>query len=236
MVASEFEYRHRFWMIVLVYAAAYAFYNLDHLNILYSVVPWNQGVLQKDMLVRFLYAAAALLAAVGAILLTWSTAYRPPSASAGRTAFSIAGPFRYVRNPQYLSYFLLILALGTFQSRLGFPVMLLGEMILLLRLVAREELQLEQEHGERFRSYAQRVPRFLPSLRPLLESDGQSPRWGQAFWDQSFQWGFVATLLAFACTLSDPIGYACGGATFAFLLLQKLTQAFWIRPRRTYNS
>src|SRR6202035_4744338 len=59
MDASEFEYRHRFWMIVLVYVAAYAFYNLNHLNILYAVVPWNQGVLQKDMLVRLLYAAAA---------------------------------------------------------------------------------------------------------------------------------------------------------------------------------
>ena len=31
MVAAEFEYRHRFWMIVLVYGVAYAFYNL-HLN------------------------------------------------------------------------------------------------------------------------------------------------------------------------------------------------------------
>ena len=38
MVASEFEYRHRFWMIVFVYIAAYSFYNLDHLNILYAVV------------------------------------------------------------------------------------------------------------------------------------------------------------------------------------------------------
>ena len=92
MVASKFEYRHRFWMIVLVYVAAYAFYNLDHLNILYSVVPWNQGVHQKDMLARLLYAAAALLAAVGAALLTWSAAYRPPSLSQDRTAFSIAGP------------------------------------------------------------------------------------------------------------------------------------------------
>jgi hypothetical protein len=44
MVASEFEYRHRFWMILLVYAMAYAFYNLDHLNILYSIVPWNRGL------------------------------------------------------------------------------------------------------------------------------------------------------------------------------------------------
>ena len=31
MAASEFEYCHRFWMIVLVYVTAYAFYNL-HLN------------------------------------------------------------------------------------------------------------------------------------------------------------------------------------------------------------
>lgn len=236
LVATEFEYRHRFWMIVLIYVAAYALYHVNHLNILYSVVPWNQGVLQKDLLVRFLYAGAALVAAVGAILLTWSTAYRPSSAIKGRTAFSIAGPFRYVRNPQYLSYFLLILALGTFQSVLGFPVMLLAETILLLRLVAREELQLEQEYGEHFRLYVRRVPRFLPSIRPRYDNDGTLPQWRQALWDQAFQWGFVATLLAFACTLSDPIGYAFGSLTMAFLVLQKLAQAFWIRLRRTYNS
>jgi protein-S-isoprenylcysteine O-methyltransferase Ste14 len=233
MVASEFEYRHRFWMIVFVYIAAYSLYNLDHLNILYAVVPWNQGVLQKDMLVRFLYAAATLLAAIGAILLTWSTAYRPASAIKDRTAFSVAGPFRYVRNPQYLSYFLLILALGAFQSVLGFPVMLLAETILLFRLVAREELRLEQEYGERFRVYAQRVPRFLPSLRPRFADDGQLPQWRQALWNQAFQWGFVATLLAFALTLSDQIGYAFGSATMAFLVLQKLAQAGWIRLRGT---
>jgi protein-S-isoprenylcysteine O-methyltransferase Ste14 len=116
MVASEFEYRHRFWMILLVYAVAYAFYNLDHLNILYSIVPWNRGVVQRDMLVRILYSAAAVLAAGGALLLIWARAYRPPGARTDRAAFSSAGPFRYVRNPQYISYFLLILALGTFQN------------------------------------------------------------------------------------------------------------------------
>ncbi|MGA8100855.1 MAG: hypothetical protein WB869_01800 [Candidatus Acidiferrales bacterium] len=233
MVASEFEYRHRFWMIVIVYMVAYAFYNLDHLNILYALVPWNQGVHQKDMLVRLLYAAAALLAAVGAALLTWSTAYRPPSLNQDRTSFCIAGPFRYVRNPHYLSYFLLIVALGTFQSRLGFPVMLIAEAVLLLRLVAREELQLEQDYGERFFRYAKRVPRLLPSLRPRFEDDGQSPRWRQALWDQAFQWGFVATLIAFALTLSDPIGYAFATATIAFLVLQKLAVMFWIRLRHS---
>lgn len=222
MVGSKFEYRHRFWMIVLVYAVAYAFYNLDHLNILYSIVHWNQGVIQRDMLVRFLYAAAALLAAAGALLLTWATAYRPPSPRTDRIAFSTAGPFRYVRNPQYISYFLLILALGTFQSRLGFPVMLLGEALLLLRLVGREELLLDQQYGDCFRAYAQRVPRLLPSLRPRIAEDGHPPQWRKALWDQAFQWGFVATLLAFAFTLSDSVGYAFAGATLSFLVLQKL--------------
>src|SRR5215831_11374052 len=87
--------------------------------------------------------------------------------------------------------------------------------------------------GERFRSYAQSVPRLLPSLRPRLEDEGQLPRWRQALWDQAFHWGFVATLLAFAFTLSDPIGYAFAGATLSFLVLQKLVQARLIRMHRT---
>jgi protein-S-isoprenylcysteine O-methyltransferase Ste14 len=233
MVASKFEYRHRFWFMALVYVVAYAFYNLDHLNVLYAIVSWNQGVLQKDLFVRSLYAAAALLAAVGALLLTWATAYRPPSARSDRAAFSTAGPFRYVRNPQYISYFLLILALGTFQSRLGLPVMLLGEALLLLRLIAHEELLLDQEYGDCFRAYRQRVPRLLPSFRPRIADDGHPPQWRLALWDQSFQWGFVATLLAFAFTLSDPVGYAFAGATLSFLVLQKLVQPVVIRLRRT---
>jgi hypothetical protein len=111
--------------------------------------------------------------------------------------------------------------------------MVLAETILLLRLAGREELGLEQEYGERFRGYAQRVPRFLPSLHPRFEDDGQLPRWRPALWDQAFQWGFVATLLAFAFTLSDAIGYAFASATIAFLALQKLAQAFWVRLQRT---
>jgi protein-S-isoprenylcysteine O-methyltransferase Ste14 len=232
MAASDFEYRHRLWMIILVYVAAYSLYNVNHLNVLYWIVPWNRGVLHTDMFVRFLYAGAALLAAAGAFLLTWSTAYRPPDANRDHTPFSTGGPFRYVRNPQYLAYFLLILALGTFQSVLGFPFMLVGETILLLRLIGCEEMRLESEYGERFRQYAQRVPRLLPRLGPQTEDDRELPQWRRALWEQAVQWGFVATLFAFAFTLSDPIGYAFGGATLAFVLLQKLSEFVWMRCRR----
>jgi hypothetical protein len=188
------------------------------------------------MLVRFLYGAAALLAASGAVLITWAAAYRPLKSNAEPPAFSIGGPFRYVRNPQYLSYFLLLLALGTFQSRLGFPVMLVGETILLLRLIAREEMLLEAEYGERFRAYARGVPRLLPALRPRFDAEAQPAHWRQALWEQAFQWGLVATLVAFACTLSDRIGYAFAGATMAFFLLQKLAQMLWMHLRRTGSS
>jgi protein-S-isoprenylcysteine O-methyltransferase Ste14 len=234
MIASGFEYRHRFALITLVFVFAYAFYNLDHLNIVYAVVPWNSGVLDKDVLARFIYGVAALLAGIGGAILTWSTAYRFSSQKSNQpqtVALPAGGPYRYVRNPHYIGYFLLVVALGSFQSRLGFPILIVAETLLFLRLIAREEMQLEQLCGEKFRDYCRHVPRLLPSLRPRIEADGELPRWRQAFWDQAFQWGFVATLLAFAFTLSDPIGYAFAGATLSFLVLQKLGQALLICMR-----
>src|SRR5258708_33984344 len=114
--------------------------------------------------------------------------------------------------------------------------MLLAERILLLRLAAREELRLEQEYSERFRVYVQRVPRFLPSLRPRFEDEGQLPRWRQALWDQAFHLGFVATLFAFACTLSDPLGYASASATIGFFVLQRLPRVLRLRSRLTCSA
>jgi protein-S-isoprenylcysteine O-methyltransferase Ste14 len=233
MVVSGFEYRHRFAFIVLVYVAAYSFYNLDHLNVLYALIPWNQGVAQRDLLARLFYAVATIIAIIGTMLLTWATAYRPPPRSnSDRLEFSTGGPFRYVRNPHYLAYFLLIIALGTFQSRLGFLIMLISETILLLRLIAREEFLLTNAYGQRFAAYTQRVPHLLPSLSPQVADDNDQPQWLRALWLQAPQWGFVATLAAFAVTLSDPIGYAFAYATLAFLLLQKLTSQIVIRFRR----
>jgi protein-S-isoprenylcysteine O-methyltransferase Ste14 len=110
------------------------------------------------------------------MLLTWATAWRPPSDAANCPAFAIGGPFRCVRNPHYISYFLLRIALGTFQSRTGFPIMLAGEIILLLRLTGREEMRLAREYGQRFREYAKYVPRFWPWWRPRIAADGSRPQ------------------------------------------------------------
>ena len=144
-----------------------------------------------------------------------------------------SGPYRYVRNPQFIGYFLLILGLGSFQSRAGFPILIAAETLLFFRVIAREEMRLEQTYGDRFREYCRRVPRLLPSIRPRIAADGESARWRQAFWHQAFQWGLVVTLAAFACTLSDPVGYMFACATLLFLAAQKLVQPLLIRMRRT---
>jgi len=235
VIASEFEYRHRFAIIALVFVLAYAFYNLDHLNIVYAIVPRNSGVLDQDVLARFVYGVSALLAGIGAAILTWASAYRLSRRRGGQpqtVALRVGGPYRYVRNPHYIGYFLLVVALGSFQSRLGFPLLIAPETLLFLRLIAREEMQLERQCGERFREYCRRVSRLLPSMRPQIAADGDLPHWRQAFVDQAFQWGFVATLVAFACTLSDPIGYMFACATLLFLALQELVRPLLILLHR----
>jgi hypothetical protein len=147
-------------------------------------------------------------------------------------ALPVGGPYRFVRNPHYLGYFMIVVALGCFQSLWGFPILIAAETLLFLRLIAREEIQLKQQYGERFHEYCRRVPRLLPSLRPRIAADGELPHWRQALGNQAFQWGFVATLVAFACTLSDLVGYMFGCATLLFLALQKLVQLLLIRSRR----
>lgn len=229
MIASEFEYRHRFGMMAAVFVFAYAFYNLDHGNVVWEIVSWNTGLLEKKSMVRLVYAAAAVLGGIGAAIVTWAAAYRQSHDrrdQSERVAFSLGGPFRYVRNPHFLGHFFLLVGLGTFQSRLGFPAFLIGEAVLILRLIGREEMQLDQQHGERFRDYRRRVSRLLPSLRPQIVGEVQLPRWRQALADQAFQWGLVATLGAFAVTLSDPVGYGIAFATLLGLAFQKLCRTF----------
>jgi protein-S-isoprenylcysteine O-methyltransferase Ste14 len=132
-MASEFEYRHRFAIIALVFVFAYAFYNLDHLNIVYAIVPRNSGVLDQDALARLVYGVSAFLAGIGAAILTWASAYRlssPRGDQPQTVALLVGGPYRYVRNPHYIGYFLLVVALGSFQSRLGFPILIAAETLL----------------------------------------------------------------------------------------------------------
>jgi len=120
LAASECEYRLRSWIMAAIFVFAYACYNLDHANIVAAIEPWNKEVPHSDLPAHLIYAAAALLAGAGATFLTWAKAYRPfgDDKNQARTAgLSVHGPYRHLRNPEYVGYFLLLAGLSTFQSR-----------------------------------------------------------------------------------------------------------------------
>jgi protein-S-isoprenylcysteine O-methyltransferase Ste14 len=108
-----------------------------------------------------------MLAALALVLIGWAVvvlvrAGNDPRPDRPDTAMTLAGPYRFGRNPIYLGFLLIAtgfaLAWGTLFPWLG-VVLLHG---LLDRLViAREEAYLEARFGEPYRAYRARVRRWM---------------------------------------------------------------------------
>lgn len=125
---------------------------------------------------------------------------------------------------------LLAAGVGLLASPLGWFVMTFGLMFFYYRLIGREEAALAASKGESFRAYCAAVPRFFPAWRARVKPSGAQPRWGQAFLGEMFLWGFAASIVAFAVTLSLKICYIVMGASLAGYAL------YWISRRRTANQ
>lgn len=72
------------------------------------------------------------------------------------------GPFRYSRNPQYISGNVLYLGIAIFFNAL-WPIVFLPAILLIMikGVIKREERYLEQRFGEEYLSYRARVRRWL---------------------------------------------------------------------------
>jgi len=132
------------------------------------------------------------------------------------------GPYRFVRNPLYLGNILLALGMGMMASRLGFLVMVLGNLFVLYRLIRREETQLLAAQGESFRRYLSAVPRLLPSLSPKVPTSGATASWPQAILGETFMWTFAAAATVFAVTLTVTHWYIVMAASMPLYALSVL--------------
>lgn len=92
-------------------------------------------------------------------------------------------------------------------------VLTVGAAIRILRLIGREEAELEKQQGERFGEFCRRVPRIFPSFRPRTPAAGLKPQWGQAFRGEAFMWGFFPTMVGFTITLQDRVAEMLAGVT-----------------------
>ena len=78
------------------------------------------------------------------------------------TALALGGPFRFTRNPLYLSMTLFYVGLTLVVNALWPLVLLPGVLIVVQRgVIEREERYLERTFGDAYRAYAARVRRWL---------------------------------------------------------------------------
>jgi len=115
-------------------------------------------------------SSVLIIAGFWLLSVSWRVLYGAQKAG----TLAMAGPYKYVRHPQYAAFILVMLGFlfqwPTLVTLIMFPILVWTY----VRLSLREEREVEQEFGDVYRKYAQETPRFFPKLGKLMGS-GQAP-------------------------------------------------------------
>ena len=117
---------------------------------------------QGDPHLSILHLASKLLIAAGFLVIgqAWSVLYQAQK----RNRLAVAGPYRFVRHPQYGGFLLIILGFflqwPTLLTLLMLPVLI----TMYLRLARTEEQEMLAAFGSRYQHYLKATPRFFPRL------------------------------------------------------------------------
>jgi protein-S-isoprenylcysteine O-methyltransferase Ste14 len=234
MRATEFEFRHRFWIITACFVLAVVSGAVDHTLLANTLLTWLSRATGRALTTvsgfRALFGVAALIGIAGGLVRTWAAAYLRASVVHDSRLHSDVlvadGPYRHMRNPLYLGTFLLGVSIGFLLSRLGFVVLVVGLFVFTLRLIGREEAELSSSQDEDYRHYCKRVPRLIPSILPRVSPAGGTPHWVQGILGESGIWTISAGVAALAITLRPFWIYLFVGLSFplAFALNALLRQ------------
>lgn len=221
MKASNWEFTNRALVFGLILGIAFPLYAIDRENSAAAAANWLGAKLgmDPDFVVRWLFAFAAFLLAVAALIRTWASSYLNAGvvyASEVKTESLVAdGPYRRVRNPLYLANVLMAVGMGAMMSRVGFFVAVVLMVVFCYRLILREEGDLLASQGESYRNYLEAVPRLFPSLTSRTASAGRRADWSAGFKAELWYWGIALGLVAFAITLNQIYFSVIVGASLA---------------------
>ena len=239
MKATNWEFKNRALIFGVIFACAFPLYVLDHQNAAGVLANWLGARLHidADFIAHLLFACAAVLLSVAAMIRTWASAYLQADvvyASEVKTASLVAdGPYRQVRNPLYFANVLMAIAMGSVMSRLGFIFAVLAITVFCYRLILREESELQQSQGAHYQSYLRAVPRLWPALSPRIASAGRAGNWSDGFKAEFWYWGFAFGLTVFAITLKISLFIAI---TTASILLFWMSSAALARKSKSQGA
>src|ERR1700733_9177441 len=149
MKATNWEFTNRALLCGLIFAFSFPLYFLDHQNSTVALASWLGSRLRSDphLVARLLFAFAAVLLTVAALLRTWASSYLTAGvvyAAEVKTESLVAdGPYRQGRNPLYFANVLMAVAIGAMMSRAGFFLAVVAMLVFCYRLILREEAELQ---------------------------------------------------------------------------------------------
>jgi len=235
MKATTFEFRNRSLIITAIFVVGFSLDAFGDQNVVLALLGWlsRWPAMAPATVARAAFGLGAILALLCALIRTWAAAYlnaRVVHDKQLHTSRLLAdGPYRHVRNPLYVGTILLVFGFIPMASRFGAVVLVIGITTFIYRLIRREESELLESQGERFRLYCNAVPRLLPSLAPLVPPSAAKPEWLQGVLGEAMMWGFFVALAGFALTLSPRV-YGFGMA-FALLSSVAVKATVWRKPK-----
>jgi methanethiol S-methyltransferase len=138
------------------------FFGLDRADLNASLWSTLLGVGELGMLVSMLLGYALLFAGLGIFVQGWRELYRAHR----ENRLAADGLYGLVRHPQYTGLFIGLFGEGVVHWPTLFSVAMFPSIVFAYFLLARrEEKQMVERFGERYRAYRQRVPMFFPRMR-----------------------------------------------------------------------
>jgi hypothetical protein len=154
----------------------------------------------------------ALIAAKGAALRIWGTAYLG-SATVNHGEMKAGavlsdGPYRYVRNPLYLGSWCMFAAMAFLMPPTGALFVAVLITAFQVRLIFAEEAFLASQLGQPYRDYMRAVPRLFPRLRTILsrsapQPTGRKPQWLHALITEINPIGIFVALAFFSWSYNN---------------------------------
>ena len=123
-------------------------------------LPFLPANLPAAWLGAMVFVLALALVAWAIVTITWAGSNVPTNLPT--TTIVESGPYRFTRNPIYLSMFLALIGLAIAFDNLWLLMMLVPfALVIRYGVVAREEAYLERKFGDVYRGYRARVRRWL---------------------------------------------------------------------------